>query len=349
MKNKFKILLIDDTLEVLQNLKAYIHKKNPLVIESISGASLVVDLVIDTLHVRMEEETVGSGQYKVTDTTISDLIAMCDYEFDFIFSDFGFIPPEAKDKNEQLRSELEADKTGTRKVAKQDFQGWLLQLADIKKAIKKLETADPPKFSKLNSKFLNTKSVIQLYTNSPEPFSSYFMDIEFTKREDEVKEVFENKKSKIQVILMHDEFSITPNIFNLFTVEADRKKYYAKLLGHKLTSSIETVILRYMVIEQRKFKLNDAVKAYKTITLIGLTLGAVSALGGEALFHFFHGFLTDVWKLSDWHFPETTIGKLTTFIVLLLIAIAGLTWLAVVSEKIVKKFAKLHTGEDTQE
>jgi hypothetical protein len=276
MKKEFRILLIDDNKEVLDNLQAIIQR--PITVENSTQSIVTALITVETLHVVLEQ-LVGGTEYQVTDSTIEKLAEICNKKFDFIFSDFAFIGDISK--NESLRNKLLAERRGVRE---DDLNGWFLQLKDIKKKVDNLILTEPVKYKHINENFLMHSNIVHIYTFSPDPFSNYFDSYEMPKRKNEAQRVFSN--AKIEFILMHDEFSIKSNIEELFSNYSERKRYYSLLLSKRLTSLIETVILKYMVIKQRSFLFESTRKGQGQLIKLGLGLGAFSAVFGEMLFHF---------------------------------------------------------------
>jgi len=323
---KFRILLIDDTREVLDNLRSIIQRT--ISVESSSNLIVSADVTVDILHIVMEELPGGNGIYQIADQTIDNLAMLCHEKFDFIISDFAFIGD--KGKNENLRKELLDQK---RKVNEDDLKGWVLHLRDIRSKVDGLVATNPEKYNFINANFFENGNIIHVYSNSPEPFASLFDSYEFPRRRHEVETVFKNAK-KVEFILMHDEFSINADIDNVFSNVADRKRFYSLLLSKRLNSLIETIILKSLVISQSTLKYIRANIGYGRLIRLGLALGAFSALVGEMLFHFlsvpYEMAIEKIFRTPEHSFNFYIFGgSLALFMVLLFSSYYGLKRFAV--------------------
>lgn len=274
MKTKFRVLLIDDTKEVLDHLEAILE-------QDVVEAGITRKIDVEALHVTLEKP-VGKTAYEVSAQTIQNLGILAKEPFDYIFSDFGFIGNRTDSEN--LRNTLLAANRG---VTEADIKGNVLQIRDIKTKFDALSSAGALTNILINTiteNFINHKGKILIYTNSPKPFDNYFDPASRPVRTNEVKNSFKQAQH-VDFILMHNEFGITPEIEALFTPDA-RKKFYALLLSNRINALLQEAALRNMVTSQSKLRVKNVKKAFTKLTAYGIGFGALVALFGEVLYHF---------------------------------------------------------------
>jgi hypothetical protein len=308
MKNKFKVLLIDDNKDVLDRVKGTVQK-------DIKAGKLMIRVEVETLHVRLRKIS-ETEIYRVDEDTVKRLAQASTEKFDYIFSDFGYVGN--KDLAEDLRKRL---LTANKGVTKEDIQGNILQLIDIKKSFEEFSSDNRIngfQASLIISNFLNHEGDVLVYTNSPKPFDNYFDRVEIKIRENEVKEVF-SKAGQIKFILMHDEFAIKPEIEALFTNPDERKKYFSLLLSTFIDQLMQFAALSHMVISQEKLRLKNTKKAFQRLTKFGIGLGAVVALFGEVIFHFMHKVISLILEKLDLQELDKNIVFNSSIVVFLII------------------------------
>lgn len=277
MKSKFRVLLIDDTKEVLDHLQSILR-------QDINVGNLSIKINVETLHVTLEQ-IAGGADYQITEQTIKDLGIISGEKFDYIFSDFGFVGNRTR--GEELRQNLLDKGLG---VEESDIKGLVLQLRDIKKRYDEMclrNALSNETQNRINENFINHKGSILVYTNSPKPFDNYFNSNQKPVRINEVKYVFQQSK-KVDFILMHDEFSINHEIESLFPTVDARKKFYSQLLSKRINSLMQYVALEHIIMSQDKLRISKTDQAFKTLTAWAIGFGAAVAVFGEVLFHFAH-------------------------------------------------------------
>jgi hypothetical protein len=279
MKRKFRVLLLDDNREVLDLLKATLD-------QTVEVEGLSIRIEVESLHLVLEQQAAGHG-YKFTEATILNLGELCDQKFDYIFSDFTFIGDSTR--NEQLRSDLIRENRG---VEKKDLDGFILQLKDIKDQFDNMCRAGQfntdeliPLRDHIKSRFIDHEGSVLIYTNSPKPFENYFDTTQMPIRRNEVQNVF-SKATIEPFILMHNEFSITPELEALFADPNKRKQYYSSLLSKRIESLLHHAALKHMVTAQGKLRFTNTKKAFQVLTAYGIGFGALVALAGEVIYHF---------------------------------------------------------------
>lgn len=306
MRTKFRILLIDDNKEVLDRLKSIVQR-------DVQAGDFSIKIEVETLHVVLEQA--DANNYKVTDDTIKSLSYCCNEKFDYIFSDFGFIG--SIEKSNQLRTKLlETEKRG---VIKSDFKGNVLQLSDIKTAFEQSKLPEVA-INKISSNFFRHTGKILIYTNSPEPYKNYFESTEIAIRRNEVKDVFNEVVDDVHFILMHEEFGINPEMEKALSNDDAKKKYFAIWLSNYIDHEMQFVALQHMVVSQGKLRFKNVEKAFQYLTAIAVGIGAVTAMFGEAIFHFFKEAFAALFTYLNWHFNETPIGGFALPILLTILA-----------------------------
>lgn len=310
MRKKFRVLLIDDNAEVLNRLKAIVQR-------DVKAGNESIKIEVSTLHVRL---TTDDGElYKVSEETIRSLGICCEAEFDYIFSDFGYVGDF--DKSNALTEELIRTR---RIVTKKDFQGNVLQLLDIKSTFLHMQLPELER-ARIENYFFHHRGKILIYTNSPYPYDSYFISTEIPIRINEVKDVFPELSEDPYFILMHEEFPTTPEILEAFKgKDAEKKEYFSVLLSNYIDHAMQFVALQYMVSQQGKLKFVNVEKAFKFLTKIAIGLGAVTALFGEVIYHFFEDAITTLFT-PKLHFDEDIVGRFTIAILITLIAMFAIS------------------------
>ena len=306
------VLLIDDTEEVLTNLQAHLEQE-------VKVDPLCTRIQITTVHIQLESNPTCTC-YQVKSETILELAWKCSHKFDYIFSDFAFIGDTQK--NEALRETLLKDK---RIIRSADLtQGTVLQVADIKKMLETMRSQnliDCDLITNVKHNFLGHSGPVVVYTNSAEPFASYFNGDALKVRRNEIRSVFSNASS-VEFILMHDEFSITPQIMALFNRPEERKSYYSKLLSRKIESELHAIVLRKMVHAQHNLRFKRTWRAFQFLTLVGVGFGGAVAAYGEMLFHFLHDSMIMVSRWRHWgEFDNSAYAHIVAFFSLLALSI----------------------------
>jgi len=337
MDKKFRFLLIDDSEEVLTKLRSQIRT-------TIQASQFTFGLEVEYLHVKFDTVDINGVATKVVSKqTIVSLGDMCREKFHYIFSDFAFISDY--EANTKLKEQLLRDQRGVRRS---DIEGVLLTLEDIKKRYLEIQKdTDFPqmKITLIDAHFINHSGKVVLYTNSPAPFDNYFDENEIGERELEVKRAFENL-SKIDFILMHKKFLITPKIEATFTDTFEKKIYFATLLSKYITNEMEYFTLEHMVASQNTLRFKNVRKGAREIFILGLALGAMSALLGEMLFHFLSRPIELILEYFGIHIKESIIGSLAIFVILLIGCFYLLTGLAGKLAKRTEEITNRLSGDD---
>jgi hypothetical protein len=277
MKNKYRVLLLDDTREVLELLQATLE-------QDIQVESFLVKVEVVTLHVTLEALP-GGTDYQITAETLKNLGDLCGEGFDFIFSDFSFIGDSHR--NEELRATLLREKRG---VEQNDIRGFVLHLKDIQSKFERMRDNDELQYEireLINRNFIHHSGRILIYTNSPAPFNNYFDTRQMPIRKNEVRGVFKDARS-VEFFMMHDEFSITPELEHALGDSTRRKTYFSALLSKRIESLIKEAVLKDMVSAQSKLRFRNTKKAFQRLTAIGIGFGALVALFGEVIYHLLH-------------------------------------------------------------
>ncbi|MBK9074751.1 MAG: hypothetical protein IPL77_07160 [Flavobacteriales bacterium] len=280
MNNQYRILVIDDTVDVLEDLT----KRLPAKIEISDGRVFSVELC--TLSVRFEQD--NNGNYLIHRDVIFDLSNLCrDRGFDFIFTDFAFVADHSK--NRSLREDLIHSGRGP---DSEDFKGWLLHISDIAHRAAELGIEQPPARlvpGIVRTRFTEHPGDIHYYTYSPEPFDSFFAKRALQARENEIRATFQHAKV-IKPILLHEEYGIgkelNARIESLETLE--RKRFIGALIGTIMTSIVQSVILTDIIKTQHRLRFKKASSGYRRLVFLGIAMGGISAVYGEMLFHFLH-------------------------------------------------------------
>ncbi|HEY6807103.1 MAG TPA: hypothetical protein VI306_26230 [Pyrinomonadaceae bacterium] len=313
MKNNlFRVLLLDDNSEVLKLLK------NSIQPDALSMYSVTID--VSVIHVVLEKLP-GGEQYEVAPSTLHALAEVCTESFDYIFSDFSFIGDDTQ--NEKLREKLLDE---NRRVRPEDIQKFVLHLNSIKKKFAEMkDTLSQIQTENISDNFFDHKGEVLVYTNSPEPFDSYFIGNELRTRRNEIIDVF--KAAHIEnIFLMHYEFGITPDFERLFHNSTDRKTHHSLVLSKKIESLILFSAMKQIVADRGKWKNLNTIHGFKKLTAIGVGFGALIALLGEVMWHCSGTILRLAAQRLEW----TNIFELNILInILLLIICAFVAWMAI--------------------
>lgn len=299
-----RVLLIDDTNETLLNLKAHIEQE-------VKVDPLTTRIEIVPVHIQLEV-TPECACYRVKAATITELARACSHKFDYIFSDFAFIGDRAK--NEELRKQLLKE---NREVEQSDLAaGTVLQCSDIKQMVDWMQRErqlDCDLINNIQANFLGHTGPIVVYTNSAKPFATYFDNHSIRRRKSEIRLVFPNA-TDIEFILMHDEFSITPEIMDLFPEPGKMKSYYSKLLSRKIESELQTIALKGMVKSQHNLRFRKTKRAFQFLTILSIALGAFVAACGEMLFHFLHDTIVMTGHSMHFEFDSSAKAHIVAFV-----------------------------------
>jgi len=276
-RKNLRILVLDDTEEVLQHFRANLDS-----VISVDG--MTTDIRVVTVHVQLT--AVSDGKYEISPSTIKAIANVSQKPFDYIITDFGFIGDPQK--NTELMTRLVTEQRG---VDATDFEsGTVYQVEAIRRKFESMASSNNlgcRERRHFRRNFLFHRGPIKIYTNSPDPFACHFASVCLSERRFEVTSVF-RKAKEISFILMHEIFYITPTVRNHFS--DGFKGYYSKLLGQRLKEEIHVLALESMVKSQHKLRFTETRTAYGKLTAAGIGFGAVVALIGEIAFHSLDGF-----------------------------------------------------------
>ena len=327
-EQKLFILLLDDTKEVLDNLKANVQ-------HFVDMGELNTFIEVTTVHIQTEKNETDSS-YKIKNETIIDIANICSKKFDYIISDFAFIGD--KEENEKLRLQL-IDQN--REVCKSDLKaGTVLQCCDIKSNFEVMKNSfiiNKKLINNFEQNFLGHKGDIIIYTYSPSPFSKYFKSTQKIIRINEIQEVFEESASQPRFILMHDEFEIPSIIINtLKPHNNDLKTYLSTLLSNRLGNELHILALMRMAYFQHKLRFKNTRWAFHKITSLGVGIGTGVALIGETTYLLIENLIHLVLK-PEFEFMELFL-YLSAIILLLIISFSVIAWIGVTFAKLTEKW-----------
>lgn len=324
MKRTFRVLLIDDAEQVLERVAREIPRD--VVVE---GTALTIRIEVEPLHVELEKS--AAGEYSISMSTIQALAKICHAPFDFIFADFAFVAD--RERNTSLRNTLLSE---GKQVETSDIAGWVLALRDIKKRFDH-ETSEGTKATEdlatndmisIHDNFLHHKGRVQVYTNSPPPFSNYFDGYALTERENEIKSVFPGATVG-PLIRLHVEFGISAEIDQALKGTRPEQDFYTLLLSRHLEWLIRRAALHHMVRAQDKLRVRNTLKAFTKLTLFSVVLGTVVAVFGEVDYHFFKEALDTFVRHSSSPTPwwlNVLGGVLFTIVIVSIVSIVGLLY-----------------------
>jgi len=159
MSKLFRVLIIDDQKEVTDRV-SNICQKN--LSASLKGQ---VKVEVDSLYV--EIISTKQGEFQISDGTIETLIKLSSKEFDYIFTDFGFVA------NNTVYESLPLDEVG--EIDPTSLSGKVFTPADlVLKAKEFIEKKKNKATKKLQSNFLEFKGGLSLYSYWDKRFSKVY-------------------------------------------------------------------------------------------------------------------------------------------------------------------------------
>jgi hypothetical protein len=273
MRQTFRILLIDDDEAVLKALQSHLQHSI-----SIDDTSRRIEVAI--LRVAFDQT---NGKWSIGADTILELGKLCKTPFDYIFSDYAFVADRAA--NLALRERLLSEK---RDVTTADIQDFVLTIQNIKTRFQEIQNGLGWEVQRdIDENFLRHAGHVQIYTLSPKPFENYFYGQAMSERRAIVESVFEHTAHIDPFILMHDDFCITPDVETAFQDLQDQRRFVTALLSRRLDSLMHIAALEDIVHSQSKLRFDLAARAFGHLTNEALAFGAVVALFGEVVYHFF--------------------------------------------------------------
>jgi hypothetical protein len=273
MKPAFRVLLIDDDEAVLRALQSHLERTI-----SVDDTSRRIEVAI--LRVAYDQPM---GKWTVGADTVHDLAKLCVRPFDYIFADFAYVADSSA--NSALRDRLLKEQRG---VTDADLMDFVLTIKDLKARYEELRPAFGYEVQRaIEENFIRHKGHVQIYTLSPRPFDNYFNDQAMPARRAEIASVFTEATKFDPFILMHEDYCITPEIDAAFKDSQDQQRFVTALLSRRLDTLMHIVALEDIVRAQGRLRFDVTSKAFARLANEALAFGAVVALFGEAVYHFF--------------------------------------------------------------
>ncbi len=332
MTKKYKVLIIDDTEDVLDIIFYDIEDERIL-----EEDGLIVEFIIEKLLIEFDEDK------RLSDTCLLKLRNISKVKYDYIFSDFTFISD--RERNEKLREDLINKRN--RGESFPNFQelgvgDFLFTLNNFKARYE--ESKGSKMFSffdkyNIQRNFFNHKGEVQVYTNSPEPFDYYFMGVKGKKRKDEIKEVF-TKCSNINLFKIHEEFSISESIINGVSKD-EYDNFRSSLVGTIIKRLIKEKAFRFMIRSQKTLRFKKLSIALLYLGSIGLIVGLITAVWSSSA----HNILQGYKNKTDYSFSEVTVDLGMFLLYIGLIVLIGVGY-AKFSEWLLKRRANKELNND---
>ncbi len=266
MTKKYRVLIVDDKSNVLENTKELIRPDFKLLDENWK-------IEISTLHVKVngddEKET-----YFIEEKTFIELGKISQEPFDLLLLDFGFRKPDS-DIFEKIKNRY-GDNFGF-----SELEGFIFNPRNlVEDGIKSLNRKYNKKyFHSFQKNFVNHKKNIYIYTFIPEKWRKYVQNS--TLRENITKRTFPNAKS-IELIDTRKE------IFNDTEFESLKsERYYSFIISKFLEQIIQLEIAKESILKSRFIKVKRTSKVIGLLVLFGAFIGASSEFFGDLIVEFF--------------------------------------------------------------
>jgi len=273
MKPAFRVLLIDDDEAVLRALQSHLDRTI-----TVDDTSRRIEVAI----LRIAYDQPG-GKWTIGADTVHDLARLCVRPFDYIFADFAYVAdPKA---NSELRDRLLKEQRG---VEESDLADFVLTIKDLRARYEDLRRDFGYEVQRaIEENFIGHKGHVQIYTLSPRPFDNYFDSQAMPVRRAEIASVFADATQFDPFILMHEDYCITPEIDAAFKDLQDQRSFVTALLSRRLDTLMHIAALEDIVRAQSRLRFDVTSRAFARLANEALAFGAVVALFGEAVYHFF--------------------------------------------------------------
>lgn len=263
---KYRVLIVDDKLNVLENAKELIRPEFNLLNER-------WNIEIETLHVKVNGDDTEE-KYFIEEQTFLNLGKVSDKPFDLLLLDFGFRKPDS-DIFEKIKKRY-GDNFGF-----SELEGFIFNPRNlVEEGLKVLNRKHLKKgFLAFQNNFVNHKGTIFIYTFIPEKWRKYVQNS--TLRENITKRTFPNAKS-IELIDTRKE------IFNDTEFESLKsERYYSFIISKFLEQVVQLEIAKESISKAKYIKVQRTSKVIGLIVLFGAFIGASSEFFGDLIVGFF--------------------------------------------------------------
>lgn len=269
MEKTYRILIVDDKLDVLDKIKDLIKPTFKLLDD-------VWKIEIFTLHVEVIVDS--AGNYSIKKEVFTKLGEISKKPFDLLFLDFGY--------------RKSGDVSNLLETIKQQF-GESFSFADLEKyvlnprnlvedGLKVLnQKHNKNYFSSFNNNFVNHKKNIYIYTYIPSEWRRYVQNT--TIRENITKRTFPKAKN-IELIDTRKEIFNDTEFDNIFK---NNKRYYSFIISKFLEQIIHLEISKESILKSRFIKVKRTSRVIGLLVLFGAFIGATSEFFGDLIVEFF--------------------------------------------------------------
>jgi hypothetical protein len=272
MEKKFRVLVIDDAIEIVNSLR--IERALEQKRREYEGQTWAVEVF--KIHVQIDRSEAGIAQISLA--TFLALAEACTEPIRLMFLDYGYVHHDVRTEMTKLNEERR--KSGLY-VGPDDVRGKVLTTPDLVASAKRFvaETAnDPVKIRNLERNFLHTKAKIYVYSYTSEMFMNAVPPMEA--RINETKDVF----PLCEVLPIDTRVRFYNEVE--FDYPADMKKrkhdkeFYAHLVAEFINQYIQRELLELLLFQKQNLRFVRVMRTTRSVAI-------VAALGGAL------GFLTE--------------------------------------------------------
>ncbi|MDC9723298.1 MAG: hypothetical protein PSN34_11110 [Urechidicola sp.] len=253
---EFNVLVIDDKPKVLTAIKRECE-------QTLTVNNKQFRVNVETIKVDVEKV---DGKFTIKNKTIKDIDKICRNPFDFILVDYAY----ANKESEKCMQDIIKEKGDSFTI--DDLDNMLLTIRDLVNKTRENKRSN----SKISKLFLEYNRTVILYTRNPKKFVKYFPPTEIKQRTTD--RVFPNAKV---IVINTSEQLFSRNFEDKYDLA-----YYAYLVSKYLEKLVEIEIYKKEFTHYKKTILKKYPKLLYLISVIGITLGAISEYSGGLLIDF---------------------------------------------------------------
>lgn len=261
MTNEFHVLVIDDSSEVIRQLKRRISPQHVI-------AGVTWRVILNAVHIDTKQETGPAG---FTDDTLRSLIAGCTQTPDLILADYGFAN---KKQSEQLNDHS---------LTPEQFMDSILTAPDLVPAVEEFLEREHSEDRKLAARvaagFRDNPCRLYLYTYTPIQFKNALPTVDARAKE-------------TQQVFGHSEVIPLDTTVEFYGNERFADKHDKDFYGYLVTGLLDQIIYRelFEFVLKRETERLRFVRYYRSgagvlaIVLLGGGIGAVGEwIGGRIM------------------------------------------------------------------
>lgn len=284
MINYFRVLIIDDDLEVIKRLPERILREQ----RYFEGRTWSIDLRV--VHVKVEK--INENHYQIANSTFEELASACSQPPHLILADYGYAQKE-------IISTLKHLSDQGKEIKEEDLIGKVFTTADLAAAVQKFildSSVDSYKRNSLKKNFLESSAKLYLYSYTSKDFIKALRGVEA--RANRTKAALPNCKV-IPVDTKHEFYN--GEEFDYPNPTKHDGKFYAHLVGGLINHLIQIEFIEHILEDAKRLKYVRVRRSTVSVGIIVALGGAIGAfsewLGGRVLDLFSHGFLVPAFTI----------------------------------------------------